>query len=56
MTTGKRTRRRNFKCAGADSLRGEKSEICTYSIGIGEVSGISQPAAEMVVRASPARH
>lgn len=26
---------------------------CTHSIGVGEVSGISQPAAEMVVRASP---
>lgn len=30
--------------------------MCTYSIGVGEVSGISQPAAEVVVRASPAWH
>ena len=28
----------------------------SYSIWVGEVSGISQPAAEVVVRASPAEH
>lgn len=30
------------------------ANLCTYSIGIGEVSSISQPAAEVVVRASSA--
>jgi hypothetical protein len=28
---------------------------CTHCIGVGEVPGVSQPAAEMVVGASPVR-
>lgn len=28
-------------------------DLCTYSIGVGEVSGISQPATEVVISASP---
>lgn len=36
------------------SVLGEMTLMCSYSIGVGEVSSISQPAAEVVVRASPA--